>query len=146
LFNKMAEHFNLIWSELNIEHYDTKDDAKEHIKESNTDTHYCRGMNQDGYMVISIKNPKLNLEVWNIQVFLDQYLSEHIDAKIDYVHGEDVTEELWRKKWNLWLLFPIMDKSDFFKTVVVDGALPRKTFSMWDAEEKRFYLEARKIN
>jgi hypothetical protein len=38
-----------------------------------------------------------------------------------------------------------MDKSDFFKTVVIDGALPRKTFSMWEADEKRYYLEARKI-
>ena len=91
------------------------------------------------------KNPKLNLEVWNIQAFLDKYLSEHVDAKIDYVHWEEVTEQLWRKKWNLGLLFPIMDKSDFFKTVVVDGALPRKTFSMGEAEEKRFYLECRKI-
>ena len=96
-------------------------------------------------MIIWIKNPKLNLEVWNIQAFLDKYLSENPESKIDYVHWEEVTEELWRKKWNLWLLFPIMNKSDFFKTVVVDGALPRKTFSMWEAEEKRFYLEARKI-
>jgi hypothetical protein len=102
-------------------------------------------MNQEWYMILWIKNPKFNLEVWNIQAFLDKYLVEHSDSKIDYVHGEDVVEELGRKKWNLGLLFPIMDKSDFFKTVVVDWALPRKTFSMGEAEEKRFYLECRKI-
>ena len=72
-------------------------------------------------------------------------LKREFKVTIDYVHGEDVTEEIWRKKWNQCFLFPIMDKSDFFKTVVIDWALPRKTFSMWEAEEKRFYLEARKI-
>jgi len=145
LFNKMAEHFKSIWSELIIERFDTKDEAKNNIKKSTNDVHYCRGMNREWYMIIWIKNPKLNLEVWNIQEFLDKYLLENKNVKIDYVHGEDITEQLWRKNNNLWLLFPIMHKSDFFKTVVVDGALPRKTFSMWEAEEKRFYLECRKI-
>ncbi len=145
LFNKMAEYFKYVWSELTVEHYSTKDELKENLKNSTTDIHYCRGMNQEWYMILWIKNPKLNLEVGNIQAFLDKYLAENTEAKIDYVHGEDATEELGRKKWNLGLLFPIMDKSDFFKTVVVDWALPRKTFSMGEAEEKRFYLECRKI-
>ncbi len=145
LFNEMAEYFKYVGSEMLVEHYETKDELKENLKESTVDMHYCRGMNEEGYMTIWIKNPKLNLEVWNIQAFLDKYLLEHPESKIDYVHGEDVVEGLWRKKGNLWLLFPIMDKSDFFKTVVIDWALPRKTFSMWEAEEKRFYLEARKI-
>ena len=80
-----------------------------------------------------------------MQAFLDQYLKDHSDSKIDYVHGDDVVERLWKENGNFGILFPIMDKSDFFKTVVVDGALPRKTFSMWEADEKRYYLEARKI-
>jgi hypothetical protein len=141
----MAEHFKSIWSELIIERFDTKDEAKNNIKKSTNDVHYCRWMNKEWYMILWIKNPKFNLEVWNIQAFLDEYLSLNKGVKIDYVHGEDITEQLWRKNNNLWLLFPIMHKSDFFKTVVVDGALPRKTFSMWEAEEKRFYLECRKI-
>lgn len=145
-FNDMAEYFKYVWSELIVEHYSTKDELKENLKESTVDTHYCRGMNEEWYIILWIKNPKLNLEVWNIQEFINKYLIEHADAKVDYVHWEDVTEELGRKKWNLGLLFPIMDKSDFFKTVVVDGALPRKTFSMGEAEEKRFYLECRKIS
>jgi len=144
-FNKMAEYFKSIWSELFVEHYNTKDELKGNLKESSHDIHYCRGMNEEWYMILWIKNPKLNLEVWNVQVFLDKYLVDHPEAKIDYVHWEEVTEQLGRKRWNFWLLFPIMDKSDFFKTVVVDWALPRKTFSMGEAEEKRFYLECRKI-
>jgi hypothetical protein len=103
------------------------------------------GVNNDGYIILGIKNPKLNLEVGNLQNFLDLYLKNHSDSKIDYVHGEEITETLGKEKNNLGLLLPIMNKSDFFKTVVVDGALPRKTFSMGEAEEKRFYLECRKI-
>lgn len=81
-----------------------------------------------------------------MQAFLDQYLKDHSDSRIDYVHGDDVVERLGRENGNFGILFPIMDKSDFFKTVVVDWALPRKTFSMWEADEKRYYLEARKIS
>jgi len=46
---------------------------------------------------------------------------------------------------NVGFYVPGMDKSDLFKTVILDGALPRKTFSMGEAHEKRFYMEARKI-
>ena len=145
LSNEMAKYFREIWSDVEITHYNSKEELKENLKESTDNVHYCRWANEDGYAIIAIKNPRLNLEVWNIQAFLDQYIKENPDVTIDYVHGEDVTEQLWRKKWNQCFLFPIMDKSDFFKTVVVDWALPRKTFSMWEAEEKRFYLEARKI-
>ncbi len=145
IINKMAKHFDNIGSELIVQHFSNKEELKENLQESNSNMHYCRGMDQDDYFIFWIKNPKLNLEVGNIQDFLDKYLQENKEVKIDYVHGEEVTEQLWRKKWNMWLLFPIMHKSDFFKTVVVDWALPRKTFSMWEAEEKRFYLECRKI-
>ena len=49
------------------------------------------------------------------------------------------------KKNNIGFFLPVMDKHDLFKTVILDGALPRKTFSLGEAEEKRFYLECRKI-
>lgn len=145
LSNEMAKYFREIWSDVEITHYNSKEELKDNLKESTDNVHYCRWANEDGYAIIAIKNPRLNLEVGNVQAFLDQYIKDNPDVTIDYVHGEDVTEQLWRKRWNQCFLFPIMDKSDFFKTVVVDGALPRKTFSMWEAEEKRFYLEARKI-
>ena len=66
-------------------------------------------------------------------------------GKIDYVHGEDVTKELGSKPNNVGIIFDAMDKGDLFKTVILDGALPRKTFSMGHSHDKRFYLEARKI-
>ncbi len=66
-------------------------------------------------------------------------------AKIDYLHGTDVVDFLGRQPGNLGFALPGISKSDFFKTVVLDGALPRKTFSMGEAIEKRFYMECRKI-
>lgn len=145
-FPKFREYLQSIGSELIVENYMTKEELTDNLKESTKDVHYFRWMNQEWYVLISIKNPKFNLEVWSLQNFLNKYLEENKQVKVDYVHWEDVTEQLWRKKDNLWLILPIMHKSDFFKTVIVDWALPRKTFSMWESEEKRFYLECRKIN
>jgi hypothetical protein len=65
--------------------------------------------------------------------------------KIDYVHGEEIVTSLGIQPGNAGFLLPAMDKSDLFKTVIVDGALPRKTFSMGEAREKRFYMECRRI-
>ena len=97
-------------------------------------------LNEDWY----IENPKSNIAVGSIQMFLDEYLKEH-KGKIDYIHGEDVTTELGSKEGNIGFIFDAMKKCDLFKTVILDGALPRKTFSMGHANDKRYYLEARKI-
>jgi hypothetical protein len=64
---------------------------------------------------------------------------------IDYVHGDDVLIDLSSKPGNVGFYLPAMSKDELFRTVILDGALPRKTFSMGEAHEKRFYLEARKI-
>lgn len=91
-----------------------------------------------------IENPKSNIAVGSIQLFLDEYLSNN-DGKIDYIHGDNVTRELGSKENNVGFIFEAMKKTDLFKTVILDGALPRKTFSMGHANDKRYYLEARKI-
>jgi hypothetical protein len=96
--------------------------------------------------VIEIANPSSNLPVGTIQAFLDTFLNEGGAEKIDYVHGEDVTVKLGSQPNNAGFYLPVMSKSDLFKTVILDGALPRKTFSMGEAREKRFYMEARKIS
>jgi Protein of unknown function (DUF1015) len=96
--------------------------------------------------VLEITNPSSNLPVGTIQSFLDAFLNEGGAEKIDYVHGEDVTVKLGSQPGNAGFYLPGMNKSDLFKTVILDGALPRKTFSMGEAREKRFYMEARKIS
>jgi hypothetical protein len=98
-----------------------------------------------GFGLIQILEPKANLPVGTLQPFLDQWKSNAGMNEIDYVHGDDVVLRLGQQPDNLGLLLPPMPKSDLFKTVILDGALPRKTFSMGEAIEKRFYLECRKI-
>ncbi|HQF61702.1 MAG TPA: DUF1015 domain-containing protein [Anaerolineaceae bacterium] len=98
-----------------------------------------------GYQVAWITKPTSNLPVGTLQAFLDGWLKNGGAEKIDYVHGEDVVCELGAQPGKLGFYLPGMPKSDLFKTVILDGALPRKTFSMGEAKEKRFYMEARKI-
>lgn len=98
-----------------------------------------------GCGVLEISNPTSNLPVGTLQACLDEFMKNGGAEKIDYVHGEDVVSQLGRLPGNTAFYLPGMDKSDLFKTVILDGALPRKTFSMGEAYEKRFYMECRKI-
>lgn len=91
-----------------------------------------------------IENPKSNIAVGSIQLFLDEYLKEN-EGKIDYIHGDETTRNMGREEGNVGILFEAMPKEELFRTVILDGALPRKTFSMGHSYDKRYYLEARKI-
>lgn len=92
---------------------------------------------------VTVTNPKEYLTVATVQKALDAFVSEN-GGEIDYIHGEDVVMSLSHER-NFGIIFDAMDKSDLYKSVILDGALPRKTFSMGDACDKRFYTEARKI-
>ncbi len=92
-----------------------------------------------------ITKPSSNLTVGSVQNFLDGYLSEN-GGKIDYIHGEDTVKKLCERENAVGIILPSMKKSELFPTVIKDGALPRKTFSMGHANDKRFYCEARRIS
>lgn len=109
------------------------------------DRHVVAFLTQDRYGVLIIDRPRLTLPVATLQAFLDQYLQEQPSARVDYIHGEEALEYLGRQSGNVGFYLPALAKSDFFRTVIRDGALPRKTFSMGEADEKRFYLECRQI-
>ena len=64
---------------------------------------------------------------------------------VDYIHGVEATRALSKKENAIGFIFDGMEKNQLFKTVICDGALPRKTFSMGHAADKRYYLECRKI-
>ena len=99
----------------------------------------------DGEKVFSFNAPSANLTVGSVQQFIDDYISKN-SGRVDYIHGDDVVRSLSSTPNTCGILLDAMDKNDLFKTVVLDGALPRKTFSMGDACDKRFYNEARIIN
>lgn len=98
-----------------------------------------------GYGLVEITTPTSNLPVGTLQTFLDDFLKYGGAEKIDYIHGEEVIYALGQMPGNIAFYLPGMNKSDLFKTVILDGALPRKTFSMGEAREKRFYMECREI-
>lgn len=79
-----------------------------------------------------------------LQTFLDFWLKDH-PGEIDYIHGDEEVRILAEQDNAIGFLLPPFSKSSLFRGVIADGSLPRKTFSMGHAHEKRFYLEARKI-
>lgn len=83
-------------------------------------------------------------DVTALQSFLDEYIEKNGGA-VDYIHGEDALNELCERKNAIGFILPAYDKTKLFSTVVKEGVLPRKAFSMGKAEDKRFYLEARLI-
>ena len=93
---------------------------------------------------IIAEHPIKQLTVGTLQDFLDSYVASHKGASVDYIHGENSVKSLISET-SVGFIFSGMSKSELFKTVIYDGALPRKTFSMGHAEDKRYYLECRKI-
>ena len=94
---------------------------------------------------IAFEHPVRQLTVGTLQDFLDRYVASHPNAEVDYIHGEGSVRALTNRPDAIGFLFDGMGKDQLFRTVIYDGALPRKTFSMGHAEDKRYYLEARKI-
>jgi uncharacterized protein (DUF1015 family) len=137
MFEKMATFYSAQGSELSIKTIESKE------KTENAHVVSFVAGNETGALIIN--NPKLTLEVATLQSFLDSYLEINKEARIDYVHGREVVSELGSKPGNIGFFLEPMSKHDLFKTIILDGALPRKTFSMGEADEKRFYLECRKI-
>ena len=99
----------------------------------------------EGEPRVAIDRPVQQLTVGTLQAFIDEYLLTHPEAEVDYIHGEDSTTALASAPDAIGFLFGGMEKSQLFRTVIYDGALPRKTFSMGHARDKRYYMECRKI-
>ncbi len=96
-------------------------------------------------LAVEFLRPISNLAVGTLQPFIDQYLKNGWAEKVDYIHGDEVVTRLASEAGNAGFYLPGMEKGQLFRTVILDGVLPRKTFSMGEAREKRFYMECRKI-
>ena len=97
-----------------------------------------------GSGTITVPEPRAHLAVGTLQTFLDDYLAAHA-GRLDYIHGEDAARSLGRRSGNLAFCLPAMEKAQLFPTVMADGVLPRKAFSMGEARDKRYYVEARRL-
>ena len=95
--------------------------------------------------VLKIAHPTQQLTVGTLQSFLSAFAARHPEAEIDYIHGEDSLRALATRENAIGFLFAGMRKEELFPAVIFDGALPRKTFSMGHAADKRYYFECRRI-
>lgn len=109
--------------------------------EGHTFTVVCAG----GDQVVTVGKPEGAIPCETIQKYLDDFLARHPEAEIDYIHGEQSLRALAGKPKAIGFLLPEIDKNSFFNDVKKLGVLPRKTFSMGEADEKRFYMEAKEI-
>ncbi len=97
---------------------------------------------QSGCVYLNKARGELALGI--LQAFLDEYLSEN-EGELDYIHGDYVVKNLSETENCIGFILPNIEKGSFFKGILKDGVFPRKTFSAGHAQEKRYYLEARKI-
>ncbi len=88
--------------------------------------------------------PIKTLTVATLQDFIDDYIKANPGVEVDYIHGVGSVKSLIGDN-SIGFIFSGMEKDELFKTVIYDGALPRKTFSMGHAEDKRYYMECRRI-
>jgi hypothetical protein len=108
-------------------------------------THALRWIAGTRSGVASLATAGEPLAVAALQSFLDEWLASHPGARIDYIHGDDALAQLAALPARIGFFLPAFEKSALFPTVARRGVLPRKAFSLGEAEEKRFYLEARRI-
>ena len=122
------------------------DEMKAEVDGQKEGSHKIGVITASGFGIVEVKQPESNLPVGTLQPFLDAFMKNKGAGEIDYVHGTEPVSQLGKKSGNMGLYLPAMGKTDLFKTVILDGVLPRKTFSMGEAWEKRFYMEARKLS
>lgn len=81
----------------------------------------------------------------DIQECIDRYITVHADCSCDYIHGSEHLREIALKNEGVAILMPSIQKQELFAYVLENGTLCRKAFSMGEAEEKRYYFEAKRI-
>jgi len=112
--------------------------------ENNKDSRQCFGICYNGdYNIVFLDKPKASLVAGTLQFLIDSLIEG--ETTVDYTHGIEITQTKGNEPNNIGLFLPGISKSTFFDSIIKDGALPRKTFSMGNANEKRFYMETRKI-
>jgi hypothetical protein len=149
MFNAMKNFYQQLGSGFTYQNYHSHQEILEvlpNLRRQNQGAHIVEFITATDCGIIEVQKPLQNLEVGTLQSFLNDYTVNNSKIEVDYIHGDEVVTELGSKIGNIGFYLPPMEKSAFFKTVIVDGVLPRKTFSMGEAEEKRFYMECRKIS
>lgn len=117
--------------------------ANEHIIYTDGEDIVLIDKTHEIHMKLCHEDDRLPVDI--LQKFLDHYLESHPESEIDYVHGHEAVEKLSQQENNCGILLGAIDKNTLFPAIAAGGVLPRKTFSMGEAYEKRYYVECRKI-
>lgn len=144
LLNQMEQFFAARNTPFSIEWFDSLEQAEQQVA-NNDQQHSIPCVIAGKFGLCRIQQPEYTLVVATLQAFLDHYLANQPASRIDYIHGSQSVTELGSQDDCAGFYLPAISKHDLFKTIIFDGALPRKTFSMGEADEKRFYLECRRI-
>lgn len=99
----------------------------------------------DPYLLAEFQDFHPTLVVARLQAAIDALLGGTVEAGVDYIHGDDALLRLAAQPEHCGLLLPPLDKLGLIRRVALHGPLPRKAFSMGQAHEKRYYVEARRI-
>ena len=112
--------------------------------QSDNNSHHIRYVAPDlnGEMLIHATS---TLPIGTLQKWLDEYLADKPDITLDYIHGIEAIEKICQTPGTLGFIFDSIDKTELFAAVAHEGSLPRKTFSLGHANDKRYYMECRKI-
>lgn len=143
--NTLAAMKRFFHDELIFDSCNSLESLKDRLKNQDGKVQEIGMLNSESMGILRIQKPVSNLPVGSLQAFLDDWQKNEGFEKIDYIHGEEIVSKLSSQTGNTGFLLPAMNKNDLFKTVILDGALPRKTFSMGEARDKRFYMECRRI-
>merc|ERR1712004_303749 len=123
------------------------EEGAEFVHDAHTDgVHKFAFLSQHKSGVVTVSSPKMVLTAATVDSWLNPYCAASAKAELDYVHEEyTINAKVKEESSTIGILLPTINKDDLIKTVVKEGALPRKTFSMGHAPEKRFYCECRAI-
>lgn len=142
LKQSLSDHFG---RSITFQAVQTGDDLIARVKKGEKDVQLFGLIRGTELLLGRIEFPIANLAVGSLQPVLDRYVKDGNASSIDYVHGDETVFTLGSLPGNTGIYLPAMEKNELFRTVLLDGALPRKTFSMGEAHEKRFYMESRRI-
>ena len=107
--------------------------------------HCVKTVTPAGDREFHIGNPDGSITADTIQRFLDWYVGCHKGTAMDYIHGEESLRELCKAPRTMGFLLPAIDKGEFFSLLERINVMPKKTFSIGEANEKRYYMECRRI-
>ena len=107
-------------------------------------THVIRILTAAGEKVLQLNGFTIGKLIGSAEDLCQSYMSSH-GGKIDYIHNDETAESMGRQPGCAAILLPKMEKSELFTSVISSGVFPRKSFSIGHAEDKRYYLECRRI-